>query len=208
MELSLFLTGLTREGNATVGRDLVPFLPPDVREALQILWGHYELDCQDLPSTPPPFHPEAAIWAAGYLYRAVQLVLLRQQEPAAKLPAVFAGTITPSVIYSADLTLRYLPVLMRFAQELPPEDPLLQEIRHTAACWPFSSIGMDVDVLPAAESMVLNNQLLRQVYIDRIIGLQDYRRAGNTAVAPLLEAAMGAHASVLWPGYAVTSLSH
>src|SRR6185503_3456988 len=90
---------------------------------------------------------EAAIWAASFLYRAVQLTMLRDlgEEVINKLLTPFNGPVSPESILSVDISFRYLPNVLNLAKGLAPEDVLVKRLQEATIQWPFSSVGMKVE---------------------------------------------------------------
>lgn len=150
----------------------------------------------------PLFHGEAALWAANYLYRSVQLVMLRNLDEAAVqgLLMPFPGTVSPEAVLSVDLSFRYLPNLLVLAKGLAPEDVLVKRLQETALQWPFSSVGMNVEGAMELE-VIMSNACLRRAYIDRIIEAKDEKRCNNSLVNEYLKEALGDHSAILWPGW-------
>ena len=211
MLLTGFLHHLLMTGHVTLASRPAPFEPADLPAAEALLRDHYADDLRELPGAAPAFDAAAAGWAAAFLYHTVQLALVRELDETvvqAQL-ADFTGEITPAVIYSADLCLRYLPDLLRLARGLAPGDALVARLRATAVRWPFSFVGAEegaVADVAEAEAPMLAHPALRQEYIDRIIRMQDRARAAQPHLAPLVHAALGQYAATLWPDFAAFTL--
>ncbi|SFW74262.1 hypothetical protein [Chitinophaga sancti] len=202
MELTEFISGLINEGNVTVAADLLSFEEADLRTAAIHLQQYYEDDCREMPYTAPALDMEAARWAAGYLYTTVQFILLRNLDASlleTHLPA-YKGERTAAAIYSADLTLRYLPDLFLLAKGLSPEDPLIARFYQTAHQWPFSAAA-----IPLTEQVDLSaineHPSLRQAYTDRIIQARNLSQCRLPENLPFVQAALGTHAAILWPQF-------
>ncbi|MCI1187854.1 hypothetical protein MON38_10520 [Hymenobacter sp. DH14] len=210
MLLTGFLHHLLTTGAVTLTARPVPFEPADLLAAEELLRAYYADDVRELPGPAPAFDAPAASWAAAYLYHTVQLALVRELDETVVQTqlADFTGEITPAAIYSADLTLRYLPDLLRLAKGLAPGDALVGRLRATAGQWPFSFVGAEEGAAGAteAEARILAHSALQQEYIDRIIRTQDQVRAAQTHLAPLVHAALGQYAATLWPDFAAFSL--
>ncbi|MBO9199332.1 MULTISPECIES: hypothetical protein [Niastella] len=65
------------------------------------------------------------IWAAIYLYRAVQLTVLRDldEDAVTGLLTPFNGDVTPETILSVDISFRHLPNLLELGPLLPDREP-------------------------------------------------------------------------------------
>lgn len=208
MQFTSFIQDLLEKGQVTVARQLNPFSEEDLQEAAIVLRKYYADDALEMPHTAPDFSREAAIWAATYLYRASQFTMLRdvgEQEVQAHL-SDFSGALSPEVIYSADLMLRYLPQLLHLAKGLAPDDVLVTCIKHTLVQWPFSSVGTEI-IREVNHQLILAHPSLKYAYIDRIIQQKDIKRATNEAVAEAIHEALGEHSSVLWPEFNQTKIA-
>ncbi len=126
---------------------LLSFTEEDIQAATKRLHEYYDRQVQELTGMVPSFHGNAAVWAAGFLYRAVQLVMLRDlgEEVVNDLLTPYEGHVIPETILSVDLSFRYIPNLMGLAKGLAPEDVLVKRLQDAARQWPFSSVGMKVE---------------------------------------------------------------
>jgi MoxR-vWA-beta-propeller ternary system domain bpX4 len=200
--LNQFLSDLWKNGQVEVAHELKAFSAEELNEALLVLQKSYRADQIHLPGTVPTFAAEPALWAAQYLYRAIQFILLRHldektmQEHLLPWPA----EVNAEAVYAADLSLRHLPNLFSFAKGLSPADPLLLELKKTASNWPFSGLGI-AEAAPEAESLLLSHPALAIAYTDRIIAKRLKAKAQEPHIRPLIAAALGDHAHTLWPNW-------
>ena len=203
MLLTSFLNDLLTTGSVTLAGRPQPFEVADLRAAEARLGAYHTQDALEMPGNAPPFEAAAASWAVRYLYHAIQLALVRELDEAViqQQLADFPGTVTPEVIYSVDLTFRYLPDLLRLAKGLAPGDALVARLQATARQWPLSFVGTEPPAAAEAETVILAHPALAQAYIDRIIRTKDQAHAAQSHLAPLVSAALGAHASTLWPDF-------
>ena len=185
-----------------VAGQVLPFTQEDEEQATQRLREYYEHQLSDLTGRVPAFEPEAAVWAAIYLYRAVQLTVLRElgEDAVNELLTPFNGPVSPESILSVDLSFRHLPNLLGVAKGLAPQDPLVKQIQSAAIQWPFSSVGMKVEG-ELNTNVIMQNACLRRVYIDRIIEARDKNRCNNKLVNEYIKEALGDYGQVLWPGW-------
>jgi hypothetical protein len=185
-----------------VAHELKAFSPEELSETQSILEGSYIEVQIHFPGTAPAFAAEPALWAAQYLYRAIQFILLRHldektmQEQLLPWPAA----VNAEAVYAVDLSLRHLPSLFSFAKGLSPADPLLLELKKTASNWPFSGLGI-AEAAPEAEAMLLSHPALAIAYTDRIIAKRLKSKAQQPHISPLIAAALGDHAQTLWPNW-------
>lgn len=202
VQLEQFIQDIIQQGKVIVDGKITPFSEEDIQLATQRLQAYYDHQQQELTATVPAFHATAAVWAACFLYRAVQLVMLRDlgEEAVNSLLTPFDGEISPETILSVDLSFRYLPNLMGLAKGLAPEDVLVKRMEQAAILWPFSSVGMKVEGDMHIE-VIMNNTCLRRTYIDRIIEARDSKRCNNLQVKEYIQEALGDYGHILWPGW-------
>ena len=207
MLLTGFLHDLLTTGCLTLTDRPDSFEAADLPAAAALLRNYHAEDAKELPYTAPAFDAPAALWAAAYLYHTVKLALVRELDETIVQEQLrdFSGDSTPETIYSADLTFRHLPDLLRLAKGLAPGDSLVARLQTTARQWPFSFVGNEFNEA-ASEAIILAHPALRQAYVDRIIRAQDRDRASQAHLAPLVEEALGAHANTLWPDFAAFTL--
>ena len=202
MQLVQFIQDIIQQGKVIVDGQIVPFTNQDIQQATEFLHEQYNRQALELTGMVPTFHPESAVWSAHFLYRAVQLVMLRDlgEEAVNGLLTPFHGPVSPETILSVDINFRYLPNLLGLAKGLAPEDVLVKRLQEAAVQWPFSSVGMKVEENMDIE-VIMNNACLRRAYIDRIIAARDGKRCNNNLVNEHIKEALGNYAPVLWPGW-------
>jgi hypothetical protein len=209
MILTDFISDLINKGEVTVASSIAPFTAEDIRMATVHLQQYYEDDCHEMPGIPPDFDEGAALWAAGYLYRVTQFILLRNLDETVirEQLSPYSGLHTPTVIYSADLTLRYLPDLFRLAKGIAPDDLLVKQMQDTAGQWPFSVAAL-ATVIPEDLSVVLQHPSLQRAYTDRIIQARDLQKCTHPDCLPLVREALGRYATTLWPQFSIDLNDH
>ena len=202
MQLVQFIQDIIQQGKVIVDGQIVPFTNEDIQQSTELLHQQYNRQALDLTGIVPAFHPEAAVWSAHFLYRAVQLVMLRDlgEEAVNGLLIPFQGPVSPETILSIDISFRYLPNLLGLAKGLAPEDVLVKRLQEAAAQWSFSSVGMKVEGTIDVE-VIMGDSCLRRAYIDRIIAARDSKRCNNILVNEHIKEALGDYAPVLWPGW-------
>ena len=202
MTLTHFLTHLVEEGHAYIENDIQAFDAADLQNAADFLQTLYENDRLDMPATPPQYLAAAALWAAQFLYRALQCTVLRnlEEETVIDLLKPYPDTPTPEAIYAVDLTFRHLPDLFKLAKGLAPDDILVKVLRENAVRWHFSSVGMDLGA-DIAHGNVLAHPSLRLAYIDRIIQAKDIKRVNSDEMRELVQTALGDYTPQLWADF-------
>ena len=178
------------------------FSEEDISEAKKILQEYYKEDIIEMPYTPPAFSENAALWAATYLFKAIQLTVLRDggEEMINENLKPFHHGQDASAIYSADLILRYLPQLFELAKGLAPADKLVQVLKKTAGQWPYSSVAIELNEV-VEDKLIFEHPSLKYTYIDRIIQMKDKQRSKNETVTKYIHEVAGEHIALLWPRF-------
>ncbi len=207
MTLADFLQSLFAEGKVVANGKPDTFSRDELRAAEQLLRQYYSENVLEMPARAPAFHAEAALGGAQYLYNAVQLTINRDLDEVA-VEQHLAGLpepASPEIIYSADLTLRYLPELFTLAKGLSPLDIVATKLKDTAACWPFSSVGVDIGSEYVLEK-IIGHPALKYAYADRILAKKDKSRAQHPLMKDLICEIMGAYSAELWPEWVYEGL--
>ena len=194
MVLTKFLSELRESGGVVlVGADMPT--EDDVRQCSEAIG---ELDAMarlELAGAAPPLDIKAAKWATIMFYRCCQFLAFRDIPPstiAQTLNNPCPCVTTPSVVYSADLLLRYLPDCARLAQGLSPDDPLVEGLREMGRNWPLSSVGMK-DIGPVEIDSFIGDESLAQLYADRITACADTTRTDDPRVQAIIKQNLGIH---------------
>jgi hypothetical protein len=200
MQLSTFLSTLFAEGKVVATGGISGFDADDLRAAEQVLYQFYREDALAMPAQVPDFHAEAACGGAQFIYNAVQLIINRDLdgEIVEQHLNILPEPASPEIIYSADLTLRYLPELFSLAKGLSPLDIVVTKLKETAARWPFSSVGIELEGEYLLGN-ILGHPSLKYAYTDRILTQKDKNRAQHPQVTALISLALGNYAAQLWP---------
>jgi hypothetical protein len=210
VKLFEFLNTLFSTGEVAVARTMTDFLDEeDLKASARLIEDVYESDCFDLPAKAPAFKQDAALWAAAYLYHAIQFVLLRELE--ADLMEAYLkpydGEQDAPAIYSVDLLFRHLGPLFKFSSGISPDDPLVARLKDTAGLWPFSSVGLGVKV-NTNTAVILSHPALRYVYLDRIILHRDLSRLTDEQERAVFREVTGIHSEQFWPGAELAELTN
>jgi hypothetical protein len=164
----------------------------DLFASLVSLERHYR---NELPGIPLNLSRPAVLWGAMIVFRVSSFLAYRDigadviqaalSEPCPELP-------TPSACYSVDLTLRFLPDLIRLAKAISTDDPLVALLLKLGRDWPLSSVGI-VDIGEVDPTPLVGDPCLKRIYVDRIIASKDRSRLNNTQVKESVRAAVGIH---------------
>lgn len=199
--LSRFLADLFQHGEVVVKNQLSAFSPQEQQKALILLEQIHQEEQLNTPKDPIAFDAKAALWAAEFLYKSVQLTLIRQLDEASikKELQLYQGTIDPSAICSADLTLRYMGNLRQLASGMAPGDSLLYYFDLVAGQWPYSAIGWAA--LPNKEALfgILRHEGLRLLFLERIIEKKAITDINKLELTPWIEHLTGLYPEELLP---------
>ena len=172
MNMITFLKDLLQKGQVTLPPKMKR-LPSHPSEEINTLIIKYARDDRlDMPLEMPNVDVDVAYGAAKYLYYAMQLVLLRDQDVKAinKYLVFQHNEPSPSVIYSVDLFFRYLPKVIKMAIGMAPDDPLVVTLNATARKWPFSNPQVPIAEMDnKALDIILEKEALRIAFLDRIV---------------------------------------
>lgn len=191
MRLPPFLNDLFEHGRvATIAADRSP---RDQQSAVGVLREFEQHDRANWPAGQPEFSEQVGLWGANLLYQACHFVVQRDANPDSLDQALTVACPQPpsaSVHYSADLTLRFLPDVLRLAKAAAADDPLVEMLMELARQWPLSSVGTpalhNVNV-----SCLVQNPCLLQAYVDRIIRKSDVSRLSHPTVRQAARASLG-----------------
>lgn len=202
MTFAGFLHALFEEGRVRVGPP-EPIDESRLREGDRCLAAYEQCLRLELPGGMPDWEPAAGRWAALQLLLACQFYAYRDIDATA-IDAAFAeqsppDRADPAVVYSVDLTFRFLPDLVRLAATSAQQDPLLRHLHRWCRDWPLSSVGVAPgDELPPPDlAPITRHAPLLVLYVDRIIAREDVSRLDNAAVREAVRAALGERASAV-----------
>jgi len=201
-QLTTFLVDLFSQGEVIIAPIITEIGENDQLLATTILEQAYDKSIQNMPHEAPAFDGDAALWAAKYLYRTIQLILIRHLEEAEiqKHLQAYTRTQSAATIYSMDLSFRYLPNLFHLAKGLAPKDVLVQYLNRLALKHPFSSVGIELKE-PIDQTLILEHPSLKVAYIDRIIEAKDKKRIQQYQLEPFIAEVLGNYQKELWVDY-------
>ena len=193
MSLSQFLVALAETGQVAVSPEFTEDAAIDA-DAEAVLREMDRVTRLNLAGQVPGLVTGAALWAARLFHRACQFLVCRDVDAAILVAALqdpCPERHSPATDYSADITLQYLPDLIRMAQQVASGDPLVQQLLSIAREWPLSSVGV-----PNLEQLNLDGFIshpaLLQLYVDRILAREDVSRLGDPRVDSAVKEALGA----------------
>ncbi|MFT5496356.1 MAG: hypothetical protein ACI9TH_001754 [Kiritimatiellia bacterium] len=184
-----FIEELTGTGQVQLEHDLAP----ELDGWADALCSVDALARLELPGEAPAFSEAAALWGAEMCYQACRCTAFRSLSEADVAEAFARPGPEPanaSCAYSVDLSLRYLPDVVRIARGIAAEDPLNHHLLRLAQDWPLSSVGVK-GVSKVEVGCILDNRCLRQMYLDRILKTRDRSRVEEPRVAEAVKRSLG-----------------
>lgn len=199
--LHSFISDLFSNGEVLVSPRLAPFTLEEEAEAQLLLEKLHIEEQLNTPKDAIAFDPKAAVWSAKFLYRAVQITLLRalDEDTIQKELRLYPGTITPASICSADLCLRYMGDLFKLSKGLAPGDVVLDYFKKLALQWPYSAIGWAT--LPNKEQLfeILKHEGLRLLFLERLLDKKAYADIKKLQLMPWIHTLTGLYPNELLP---------
>jgi hypothetical protein len=164
-----FLTQLFDQGKIVFRSAIAPRDQPSP-VAMKTLADAFENHSLAVAGPRIRFDPEIACAAAEFL-RQASWALVNHDERMKDLEKRLMMPRSPSTSsehLSADLTLRYLPQVLRRARGLDPSDPLVERIANTLRRWPLSGVLSDVTEAPTGPLEFGGHTGLLLLYAERL----------------------------------------
>jgi hypothetical protein len=166
-----FLTQLFTQGKIVFRSAVAPRDRPS-DAAMATLAAAFETHSLDLAGPRIAFDSEIACAAALLLRQASWALVshderINELEKRLKMPR---SPGSPSEHLSADLSLRYLPQVVRRARALNPSDPLIERLAGVLRQWPLSGVLSDVEEPPTCPLDFGRHPGLLVLYAERLGG--------------------------------------
>ena len=138
-------------------------------ELIALLKREYHRERLRRPGVSPPFAAATAARAAELTRQACWFLASRDEavEIVQRRIRLAIADPTPSDHASADLTLRYLPVIHRRARNLRPDDPLAQALSDLLRAFPLSGVLSAVAEPPTVSLEFGGSMALMMDYAER-----------------------------------------
>lgn len=177
----------------------------ELNDLADFLAQEYENESLNYPYDAPAFDKEAAVWAAKTIYYAAQFLAHRLEEPKnlGKFFENFKGELSPSVLLSADLSLRFLPFIVRELELIDFEDWLVKLLKKNIQQFTYSIIGHDMEVEINEEKLaaLFQNDCFRTVFTDRVIVKKDISLTAHKIIHENVTIQLGEHANQFWRAF-------
>lgn len=165
----------------------------------------YENEVLNYPFTAPTFDKEAAIWGAKMIYFGAQFLAHRNEEPK-NLNNYFSaleGKMTPSRCLSADISLRFLPFIIKELEAIDLDDWLVKILKVHLQKFPYSAIGYGFDFEIDQRQLVqlFQNNCFKTLFIDRVIEKKDISLTAHTIIHENIAIHLGKHKNYFWKAF-------
>jgi len=172
----------------------------DAHETVLMLQKEYDLEKANYPFSPPEFDSKAALWSCKVIYYAAQLLVNRTNtnKKLDDIVPMYAQPIDASAILSVDLCLRFLPYFISEFRYIDPNDPIIERLMKISEQFHYSAIGQDLDLDKLDFEPILQNNCLKQLYLDRIVERKAIHYAKLECIEPLLHQNFGNYKSHFW----------
>lgn len=179
-------------------------------EVCDFLREEYELETKNYPFQPPEFNADAALWSAKIVYISAQLILYREnnKNDLASLISMYENEITPSVMLSADLCLRFLHDMTMQLKFIDAEDELIDLLEKILYQFHYSGIPMIENVEEINYEILNQNECLFQLYTNRIIEFKNKKLALHSFLKQSVLASMGNYKNIYWNELNTTELNN
>jgi MoxR-vWA-beta-propeller ternary system domain bpX4 len=164
-----FLIEVMKEGKIVFRSTKAPF-DRISQPGVAFLAEAFKIHSAAVAGPPIVFDAETASTAAEFL-RQSSWALVNHDERMADLEKRLnmpGSPRTPSQHLSADLTLRYLPQVLRRARCLNPDDPLVERVAKLLRRWPLSGVLSDVEEAPTGPMDLGGHPGLSLLYAERL----------------------------------------
>ncbi|AXG71798.1 hypothetical protein KORDIASMS9_04056 [Kordia sp. SMS9] len=179
----------------------------ELNDVTDFLAQEYENESLNYPFDAPLFDKETATWAAKTIYYAAQFLAHRLEEPKNlnKFFEDFKGELTPSVCLSADISLRFLPFIIKELEHIDFDDWLVKLLKTQLEKFPYTTIGHDLDLEIKEEKLasLFQNNCFRTLFIDRVIAQKDISLTAHKIIQENVAIHLGEHAQQFWSAFSV-----
>ena len=165
----------------------------------------YENESLNYPFETPSFDREAAIWGAKMIYFGAQFLGHRHEEPK-DLNQYFEelkSEITPSCCLSADLSLRFLPFIIKELEIIDFEDWLVKILKMRLQKFSYSVIGQgfDLEINQDELTKLFQNDCFKTLFIDRVIEKKDISLTEHKIIHENIAIHLGEHKNYFWRAF-------
>lgn len=159
----------------------------------------YDKESINYPNAAPAFNTEAALWGARIVYYASIFFVYRENKEKELQPFFpeYPLKIDASAMLSADLCLRFLPIVIENIQAVDPEDTILPLLNNQLLQWHFSAVG-HLNLPENIDYDIFGNLCFRQLYTDRIIETKSESFARSSLFQQYIKASLGNLAPYFW----------
>jgi hypothetical protein len=165
----------------------------------------YENESLNYPFEVPKFNREAAIWGAKIIYFGAQFLGHRHEEPK-DLNQYFESLtdeISPESCLSADLSLRFLPFIIKELEAIDFEDWLITILKNHLQKFHYSAIGhgFNIEINQEALTKLFQNNCFKTLFTDRVIEKKDISLTEHKIIHENIAIHLGEHKNYFWRAF-------
>ena len=173
------------------------------KQVRTLLETYYNKESIDYPGIAPQFDEEAAAWSSKVLFYAAQLVMYR--EHSGDTLSVFFPNYEPpktaAAIITADLSLRYLPSILKYLEQIDIEDALIPILKKMLMEWEYSGLLSNMDFEIKNVTLILADNCLSKLYVNRIIENKKVKVGRQEKIKPFVLSALGNYKNEFWKDF-------
>ena len=173
---------------------------------VQFIESYYEDESKGYPYTPLKFDKSAAVWSSKIVFHAAQLVMYREHD-AESLESFFPEYNHPKTaeaIVTADLSLRFIPSILQYLEQIDIEDQLIPILKGLLTEWHYSGLLSKVNLNDTNLEHILDNDCLSQLYVNRVIACKHKIMGERNELKPLILSALGNYKNEYWKDFNLT----
>ncbi|MFC6269369.1 hypothetical protein [Frigoriflavimonas asaccharolytica] len=167
---------------------------------VEFLMNEFDNEKINYPFQSPKFNAKAALFGAEILYHAAQFVAIREntEKDFKKNFPIFEGIADESAMLSADLCLRFLPIVFQQLKSIDDHDPLLEILINIFQKFHYSAVGLNIDFPEINWENTIMSSCFKMLYLNKIFEYKNYELAENPFWKKEILANLGDYKNVFW----------
>jgi len=177
--------------------------PKEEALVIGLLRHKYRFEAANYPFVVPPFDEQTALWSSKILFYAAQLVMYREHEAdvfSDYFPQ-FGTAKSAAAMLTADLSLRFLPGILTYLEQIDVEDELIPILQEILKKWHYSGLLSKVDLGIPEFNEAFDDQCLLQLYVDRIIEQKQKKIGQLEMVKSRVIGTLGNFEEIFWKDF-------
>ena len=150
----------------------------------------------DTHRATPTFDADVSVWAAKSFAWGTGMLVDRGETDVTIPDWILRGQPSGRSAtdhWSVDIVFRLANDLMRMSRRICAGDPLECELEKLFSPWPMACVGTTIENPDETISVVIDNDCLRTIYVDRILLRKDSARSQSARIRPWIDRVVGGH---------------